>query len=449
MNKNLFFYILIFLGFVVLLFNSCDQPIDESNNATSIVSINLGIASGDSIKAFAPPNDSILESIELRASGSDMGIITESYAPDVSSIIVEVPSGNNRTFELTFHLLPDSPSAVLTWQGSASADLQPNEIVSVSMSMSVAQTKLLIPDQLNQSIVMINDISGSYWKRRDEDDLNLVDTLGMDIGEFRPSDIDIDSAGDIYFANFSSGQNALVIRLNDIDDNVPEIAMSIDALSIAIDRVNNYLYCATANELYRKELSDPSNYPWSVTLSDIIDDDISGIAVMENGDVLLSASRYDSGELYQVRISGSQATLSVELISSYVTSLYSIAGTDAASDVIIKDSFIYLSYDYQGGFNGPLKTIVQLPLVDNIGTLSGIDEVTFGYYIYPPNKFAELNGPVGFIKGIYEGISFIDESSALDDYDRLVFIDNINTTTWGLFGSTGPSVNQFRFFNAY
>ena len=437
MSKNIYFYILIFLSLVII---GCEQPINEPDNGTSIVSINLGLVSGDIIKASAPPDISMIDSIELRVSGPGMSTITKSYAPNTSSIIVEVPSGDNRTFELTFYLLPDSPSAVLTWQGSASADCPPDEIVSVSMSMSVARTKLLIPDRLNNSIVMINDMTGSYWKRRGYIELNLVSLSEWTFDNFYPADIDIDSSGDIYIANDEAEQFGAVVKLNDIDDTEPEIVMNYvgPTTSVAVDSINNYLYCASSNTLYRKDLSDPSDTGSAISISDFgTSETISGIAIADNGEVFISCNL--DYELYQISVTDNTGTIIGTYSSSYFV-------TNSARDILVKDTYIYICYDYPGVLADPQKQIVRLPLVDDIDTLQESDEITFGTAsdFELPDEIGELNGPNGFIKGVYEGLCFIDESSSGGN-DRLVFIYNIITSNWDLFGSTGTGDNQFQF----
>ena len=115
---------------------------------------------------------------------------------------------------------------------------------------------------------------------------------------------------------------------------------------------------------------------------------------------------------------------------------------------MIKEDFIYLCYDYLGGFNSPHRTIVRVPLMNNISTLSGSDEVTFGHYDsdFPENVFDVLYGPARFINGVYDGICFIDEESLGLQCDKLVLIENIYASSWSLIGTTGSGTNEFYFF---
>lgn len=438
---------------IILILNTCTI---NDNPGTSDITIILDNSENNNMKAAPAVSDIV--SFSLTVTGSGMSTITETYPAGTSSINLEVPSGYNRTFTLTAEMDPDSPSAVLTWEGVLETDLPGGETVVISIPMAVARTKLLIPDNLNQSIVMINDMSGYGWKRRDETDLNLTSFVtpygSWAAGQFDPVDIEIGNNGDIYIANAGTEQHAAVIKISDINDTTPEYVMFNNTYvpkAIAIDHNNNYLYCvttSTTNPLYVKDLNDSGVDGTLVTNTnyEISNEIVYGITVMENGNVILSLDGYNTYmELFQFNITGLPDSPYANAAGSYSPSYY-MTEYSSASDVLIKNNYIYICYSYFSVY--PYITqVTRLPLTSTINTLTEADEITFGYFADPADGFEELNGPARFINGVYEGLCFIDERAPAGNPDRLVLIDSINATDWSVFGSNGNLDNQFEFYS--
>ena len=77
-------------------------------------------------------------SMELKVSGDGMDTISEELEADDEEIILDVPAGEGREFELTI----EGPTG--SFSGLASEDLTPGEEVDITIPISIQETKIYI-----------------------------------------------------------------------------------------------------------------------------------------------------------------------------------------------------------------------------------------------------------------------------------------------------------------
>jgi len=147
------------------------------------------------IRAIGLPDASIVDSVTLKVTGSDMDPVEVTYSIVPSVINLAIPEGNDRTFELTVNTGSAYKGTIATFFGTATADISTNGAV-VTLNMGIGSTKIVIPDKNNNRIVQINDMTGVGWSTRTWSDFKYPYDYN-----FEPSDIDIDKNGNIYIAN--------------------------------------------------------------------------------------------------------------------------------------------------------------------------------------------------------------------------------------------------------
>ena len=192
-----------------------------------------------------------IDSFALTVSGTDMDDVTASGSSSTSQFVVEVPDGQERTFEVTASVSDTSDSAALTFSGIVTRDLTAGEPAAVTVPVDqLASTKIVIPDPgyYKYRLVQIDGMSGGGWSTLDYN-FNARFTYSED---FRPWDTDFDNQGRIYIANRTagvSGDLGRVLRIDNINgDNFYEYPdAGYGLMCLTVDRNNELLYYADLN----------------------------------------------------------------------------------------------------------------------------------------------------------------------------------------------------------
>lgn len=198
---------------------------------------------------------------------------TNSFSTTVSKgtgiLNIEVPAGSQ---DISVSANIDSAtntSAVTAAGGSTSATFSIGETQNLTVAVGVTETKVVIPDYQNSRLIQINNINewatdGYGWKL-------ITDTdIGFPTGYFYPYDVDFDSLGRIYIANYvATSMEGVIIRIDDLD------ATTYTALgsgggspisSVAVDRNRQLIYYTinTMSLLYQMDyngnLTDTSSW---------------------------------------------------------------------------------------------------------------------------------------------------------------------------------------------
>ncbi|MBA7484786.1 hypothetical protein ES707_20317 [subsurface metagenome] len=363
-----------------------------------------------------------ISTVNVTVSADDLPEILLEYASPPSSIVIELPAGPARRFDVEVGV--DNQTVASKYSGSATVDLVPGDSKEVGVEMSLSETKLIIPDGNNYRLVQIDNMSGAGWT-------TLSGTqLGYAIGEHMPWDADFDDRGRIYVANyhFSSGG---VYRIDGITDTSRETISNVVSIStVAVDRENGYVYYYSGDTdlIYRRKLDplgpeesfDPLAEPSISTFG------TTGIEVGPNGKLFLANSsgnqiiKYDPDALQ----------------GSRVQAVYTTTNLIDPHDVLVRDSYVYAAN--WGGLDG--YKIIRLD--QNLGNAVGYGNDGTGSEPTPPGDFWK---PTRFIAVISRKILLADEDT-VNNYDRLVAFDDINGFGWQVYGTNGSGVGQFQFY---
>jgi len=402
---------------------------------TSTVIINLGLQSDhaadtsiiDKVRRFfvrdaiAQTAPAAFSSIKVRVTATDIGVIEKEFNP-YGTISLNVPAGNLRQFEVIAYVTPVESIAAISFRGTSIANLPAGETVTIPIVMILDETKLVIPDYAGQKIVIMDGLNGSALISKTATD--IFDTGGV----LRPYDIDFDSRGRIYFANYYA-PDAGVFRMENINSKISDgtctqiVDSSTEIRSIAIDRIRNILYYVNySGDLYKLNLSGGS--PTILFTSSVNQvavsvcvDEASGMAYLAY--MLGTLTRNPFISKYNPLNETPGLVPPAFPLNPYV-------GTTPAYDLIVKKGYLYISHY-------GVRQILQLPLSFSASTipqtLSGKPGGSYPFY-----------GPHMFIAVANRKLYFIDEleDSGLNTDEAIVSISGIDGSGWGLYpNSTG------------
>jgi DNA-binding beta-propeller fold protein YncE len=393
------------VAIVPLLFFSCNQMGTQSlsDNGTSIVSL-----------AASKSVPSRITEITLSVSGDGMETVSKSIDPDQSSLTLEIPAGEARTFSLTM------ANKTVTFSGSVTEDLTAGEETELSIPLELSGTKPIVPDADYYNgggrIVQINGMTGAGWIEKDWDDFS-----GLGYGspyDFFPYDVDFDDKGRIYIANNSSSGG--IIRLDDINDTSPEAIVSGEEIpSLAIDRLNGFLYYF----IYDGDLFTYFLKQYNYNTGNEKEYNLSPYELIPE-----SLAIDDEGMVYIVHDYGSgiqkfNPTGEGSLTGNSYTA-------EEAIDVLYKNGYIYVA-DIGGEL--PPKVIKLTTDLDYVDELPG-----------KPDETDPFHGPQRFLAVLSDKIYVIDEEQFEPDEDnRTVAFDDISGTGWTTYQN---SSDPFSFF---
>lgn len=371
---------------------------------------NSSVSVSPVIRGITLPSSSYIGSVELTVSGPGMNTIVIVYDSLPSSIDLAIPSGSDRTFELVVNV--DIPIITATsFKGTATADLT-QDSVTVYLTMGIGSTKIVVPDPmwnngLTPRISQFDNINGTNALS-----LNLAALLvqGLTgVATFNPYDIDFDSQGRIYIANYDFGGSGGIIRIDNITGLNPVlIGTSSGAVrTLSIDRHNNQLYYTDGGSIYKYDLISSSDINIGFA-----GESINALAVKGN-------------YLYMV---DSDVLVKYDLKSSmFVESTDSgnIPQISNLEDILIKDNSIFIANE--GGPSGykilELSTS-DLSLKANYGNTVTTVSTSKGNF-YGPRRFAaQMNKEITIID------DFNNNDAAEINFDKIIQMNNINGDNW-------------------
>ena len=179
---------------------------DTSQTSGKSMVVNVGISTAATT----------MTSLELTVSGPEMSTITETYSGDATTLAIEVPAGEDRTFELRATPDPAERSEVMRYRGASTVDLYPGvtESITLTMSPDPIEPYFAAPVENPEALGLADDMSDLSYRYvtptlgdlDDDGDLDLL--LGTskyynDPGEFRY----LENQGSASSADFSDVSN--------------------------------------------------------------------------------------------------------------------------------------------------------------------------------------------------------------------------------------------------
>ncbi|MFH0975661.1 MAG: hypothetical protein V1874_07740 [Spirochaetota bacterium] len=450
--KNKYFIIILILAIIISISILTCSP--EGTSSVTI-RINLGL---NNKAAFNVPESSILDrvlcffaknaeaqsapshitSLTLNITGSGMDTITQSYTtlPLPDSITVEVPSGSARTFEVLAY------TASATLRGAATRDLAGGETVDIPITMGLYETKIVIPDYLNQRIVQIDGMAVTGWTALTGTNVAALSTTDPFTAstQFRPYDIDFDSNGRIFIANNYGGSGMgvnCVLRVDNISGtnytNFSEPEYDYGITAIAVDRNNDFVYYAVSDTLasyilYRSDLDGNNETGLNITSNVNVNYQITsifGITVDDSG--VLYIAGLDNTSLAPVQTVFKYNPTTQQVLAFYQNSFTNLF------DIHIKGNSVYVSSYY----NWTPASNYVFSLDTNLQNQQSLLE-------NPLNTSDDFYGPRRFVALTNRKIYITDEKD--ETLDRLVAFDDISGSNWETYGTSGTGTGAFNFF---
>ena len=403
------------IALTVLLTGCMDASLSQSGNAPASISVQ-----------DAP---SAIPEIDLSITGGGTNI-SETIGPGTDALVFELPVGEEHEVSIDATNFIGRRSFILP-PGGAQVDVQMLE-------------KLFVPDELNERVVQLDDVSGSNWT----EDIAVGGSFG------RPTDVELGPNGRIYVAASGDGVSALI--LDSIDDTAPTTFDNVGLggiQAVGIDGQNGFLYTGgTGPFLERRDLSGGNATDLSGFVSEEFfdGDGIWGLAVDEEGYVYASGlNNGDPGYPTVVKLDPASGEVSwrwprpedVFVPFAEVDSFLDLRPGAEQIDVLYNDGRLFVANP--GGKDGYF--IVQL----DPGTGEIVDH--FGSYADDPTNpgVGEFGGPRRFIATGNRRITVADKDffdAAFNVETRLVSFTSMNGDGWETYGTTGSGVGQFDLF---
>jgi len=219
------------------------------------------------------------QSIEVSIKGDNLEDINKSF-PVESQAEIMVPSGKSILFSAETNLTS------VSFKGEKEQDLLNKTEAEIPIQFNLYETKLVIPDAENNRIVQMDDMTGAGWTTLTWNDLGFSNYY-----EFAPYDIDFDSQGRIYIANYyNNSEDRGLIRIDDINDTTSDTIISSRTKALAIDRANGWIYYPDGNQISRCDYDGNNQKQYSMSFGDI-----RGMAVDNQGMVYIAF--HDEGDV--------------------------------------------------------------------------------------------------------------------------------------------------------
>jgi len=356
------------------------------------------------------------QSIALKVTGSNMEETNNTLTASTTAVVT-VPSGSARGFSA------ESSTASVTFKGETETDVLTADNKDITITLSLYETKLIIPDAKNNRIVQIDDMTGAGWKVLTWSDLGFSNAY-----EFEPYDIDFDSGGRIYIANYAhTGANKGVFRIDDIDDTGYDLIVGEkDVAAMSIDRTNGYIYYSEGwNPVNRKTL-EPLGSEESFTIPSIGNFATNGMSADQNGAVFIA----NVTDKNIIKYDPSKPE------GSRVIETYSYTGLSSPWGVLVKGNYLYVADTYVSETNNSpivrfnIDSPAQYTRYGSFGA-TGSPGIFYGPHVFAAilNKKLYITDDDGF------------------DSSKLVAIDDITGSGWETYGSAGTGEGQFMFFS--
>ncbi len=365
------------------------------------------------------------KSIELDITGPEMDDINLNLPADALTISVGAPPGSSRVFSAVVR------TASVTSIGEGSIDLVPGESAQLIIDLTINETKIIIPDAENHRIVQVDDMTGTGWTTLTWENLGFSTK-----NDFDPYDIDFDAQGRIYIANYPYGgeTDKGVLRIDDINDTEYDTIVSPAVITLAIDRVNNWVYYANNDEIYRCDYNGGNVKQY--TYYGGFTGNIKGLAVDQAGMVYLVWNPGSDGDSIA---KFDPDTVGTPIVDDFIDN-WGVSISDAW-DILVKSSSVYVVNT--SGDNGYRILQFDTNLSKLTGNYGNTDDGN------PPNNPGEFYGPRRFVAILNKKLTVTDEVEYAYK-DRLVSLDDtLDGSGWETYGANGSGTGQFSFFVMY
>lgn len=377
------------------------------------------------------PTDRNVSSYYIKVSGPGMETIEETFSKNIEKMVLDVPAGKSRLFEVIAYIDPSDSSAALSFRGTATLDLEEGSAATLPVSLSVYETKLIIPDPNNTpKIIQITDFNNPDWK-----ELNTSNFTN--ITDFRPYDIDFDSKGRIYIANNrSSVANEMVVRIDNFDNpNDTVMVGNVSAFgvkAIAIDRKNGYIYHTRGTDLRRTDISSPG-IGTAISVAAFSTPQFAALAVDEEG--MLYIADYSPNQIVKL-----DPDNPLTFIKSYTSNIDFINdfGTFSHGDIYTwGDSLFIANLNGITGYKVLELDKDTFTLLNNYGTATTSADISKGMF-YGPHLFVGIRNDKFYM---------VDEYGENGLYlDKLISMDDMSGTNWTIFDPTSIGQTAFDFY---
>ncbi len=357
------------------------------------------------------------QSIELSITGEGVDDISESYPVGTTEASIVVPPGLQRSFEAFSWMTSVAMGA------KVETDLLNVDDADITITFALYKTKIIIPDAENNRVVQIDDMSGAGWTELNWNNLVSSSTeSGFSFAyEFEPYDIDFDSQGRIYIANYAQNGDTGegVLRIDDINDTVYDNIISLGMSSIAIDRANGWLYYSTSfnPDLKRSNLEGVLDTDYSSVVNP---SSVSGLAVDETG-MVYATLLYEGNDVMKFDPEN-PIDKTVVWVSGY------------PEDVIVKTSYAYV-------VDSEMYTL-RTYAVEDLKEGEPYGSQDDGNL---PDNPGEFFGPRRFVAPVNKKLYIIDHNM----FNRkLAALEGSTGAGWETYGTAGTGTGQFKFYSA-
>ncbi|MFO7729569.1 MAG: hypothetical protein R6V86_02280 [Spirochaetia bacterium] len=336
----------------------------------------------------------------------------EFFLPPGDDVKFEVEAANNN--------VGDSP--VYSWGMTRYADLVEGKETELAFTMGPKDTKILVPDKINDRIVQINSLDIS------ED----VNSLGADQWQetnafYDPSDTALDNQGRIWVSyNYIEATN--IDMFENITVAEPSYTSGVIGTAIVFDRMNSYLYYISGSSTIGRfkvtsdisEIGTPETFDLGLE-SDVATISTFGIAVDSEGVLYFAGgNQLEQNTIFKY---DPERNAGNRIVSMYTNS--DILGYFAYMDLLVKNNHLYLTNPNGSSGNVIMKFTRDLQFVGSFGRVIDLSSET-------ADQPGEFYGPTRFLATTTNEIYVTDDADnfSFEHLNRIIRFKDINGTNW-------------------
>ena len=365
-----------------------------------------------------------LRDLGLRVSGPGMPPVAKSVPVGADALVLEVPVGPARRFELRARLnrvTTDQLNQNVWYDARRQVAVPPGGAL-VDLPLGIRST-ILVPD-INFSgtgtrLVAIEDLVGSDATITSE---KWTELSFDDPARYQPSDVALDGRGGIYVA-FRGTLGDGVIRVRDVGSFTPEVVRADGSvLGMAIDRERGRLFVSEMTDVYAMALNGSDERALNLTAS---------LAPGPNG-YFQGLAVDPAGNLY---IAQSAQISHVDPETSAVLATRSVAPYDL-SDVMVRPDGVY-ALVYSRDQKSAQADVAIVRFNFSLTKITG----TYGTGLAPAeNTPGSFFGPRRFLAETNREITIADTDGST--VARIVQIEDLSGTGWREYGQADGGANN-------
>ncbi|HAE23319.1 MAG TPA: hypothetical protein DCG47_13515, partial [Spirochaetaceae bacterium] len=320
-------------------------------------------------------------------------------------------------------LIATFPSLVKAYGASSTLDLSAGKTLNVAMRLEVAETKILLPDAVNDAYLLIVD---------------SVLNPGTPLSNYYSFWPDADFEFDRYGRLLISSESPIRILNNIESENETTIDHPFQVTSMAIDYFSNRMYFLSSSQIYVSDFKSGTALSANVVLKPAgASIEFQGLAVDGNGNIYVSSVIDNISGLLKFSITTPENyrfTSKQELGIANLT----------IKDLAVKDDQLYILASENGWSGSTVHhgKLIEVRLDDlSVSRVLGASSGT-----YPENPTTQFYGPQRFLAIAPRKLIIADEGLLVDnvDIDRVIQVD-IPSWTIEMIGLEG----QVNFFKTY